>query len=76
VNPYVAAVHGIIDSKDLIDERNRAWIFRTVGHGHDQITWNHIVTQLRMAGYDGVLSIEHKDSLSRLTKACEKPFNY
>lgn len=63
VNPYVAAIHGVIDSKDLTDESNRAWIFRTVGYGHDQITWNHIITQLRMAGYDGVLSIEHEDSL-------------
>jgi sugar phosphate isomerase/epimerase len=63
VNPYVAAVNGVIDAKPLTDESNRAWIFRTVGHGHDQLTWNQIVAQLRMASYDGVLSIEHEDSL-------------
>jgi len=63
VNPYVTAVNGILDPKDLTDEVNRSWIFRTVGYGHDQLTWNNIISQLRMVGYDGVLSIEHEDSL-------------
>jgi sugar phosphate isomerase/epimerase len=63
VNPYVAQVNGVIDAKPLTDEANRAWIFRTVGYGHDQSCWNNIVAQLRMAGYDHVLSIEHEDSL-------------
>ena len=61
--PIRRATSAFIDAKDLTDESNRAWIFRTVGYGHDQITWNHIITQLRMAGYDGVLRIEHEDSL-------------
>ena len=72
VNPYVAAAHGVIDAKDLTNESNRAWIFRTVGYGHDQITWNHIITQLRMAGYDGVLSIEHEDSLMSADEGLRK----
>ena len=33
------------------------------GLGHDELTWNNIVSHLRMVGYDGVLSIEHEDSL-------------
>ena len=63
LNPYAVAVNGVIDPKPLTDESNRAWIFRTVGYGHDQLCWNGIVSQLRMAGYDSVLSIEHEDSL-------------
>jgi sugar phosphate isomerase/epimerase len=59
----VVGVNGVIDPKPLTDELNRSWIFRTVGYGHDELTWNHIVSHLRMVGYDGVLSIEHEDSL-------------
>lgn len=59
----VVAVNGVIDAKPLTDELKRSWIFRTVGYGHDELTWNNIVSHLRMAGYDGALSIEHEDSL-------------
>jgi sugar phosphate isomerase/epimerase len=59
----VISVNGVIDPKTLTDELNRSWIFRTVGYGHDELTWNNIVSHLRMVGYDGVLSIEHEDSL-------------
>jgi len=72
VNPYVAAVDGVLDSKDLTEESRRAWIFRTVGYGHDQITWNHIITQLRMVGYDGAVSIEHEDSLMSADEGLRK----
>ena len=54
------------------DESNRAWIFRTVGYGHDQLAWNNIITQLRMAGYDFVVSIEHEDSLMSPDEGLEK----
>ena len=37
VNPYVASVNGILDVKSLTEESNRAWVFRTVGHGHDEL---------------------------------------
>jgi sugar phosphate isomerase/epimerase len=63
VHDDVVTRNGIIDAKPLTDELNRSWIFRTVGYGHDELTWNNIVSHLRMAGYDGVLSIEHEDSL-------------
>jgi len=63
VHADVVLTNGIIDPKPLTDELNRSWIFRTVGYGHDELTWNNIVSHLRMAGYDGALSIEHEDSL-------------
>jgi sugar phosphate isomerase/epimerase len=43
--------------------RERAWTFRTVGYGHGEQTWREIVSELRLAGYEGVLSIEHEDML-------------
>jgi sugar phosphate isomerase/epimerase len=64
---------GVLDTKSYTDERNRAWIFRTCGYGHDAGWWKEFVSTLRMYGYDDVLSIEHEDSLMSaeegLTKA-------
>jgi sugar phosphate isomerase/epimerase len=57
------AVDGVLDEKKYTRESERAWIFRTVGWGHDALVWKAIVTALRLAGYDHVLSIEHEDSL-------------
>jgi sugar phosphate isomerase/epimerase len=54
---------GVLDTKSYTDERNRAWIFRTVGYGHGEEWWREFASTLRMYGYDGTLSIEHEDSL-------------
>jgi sugar phosphate isomerase/epimerase len=64
---------GVLDTKKYTDERNRSWIFRTVGYGHAYQWWTEFISTLRMFGYDYVLSIEHEDSLMSpeegLTKA-------
>ncbi len=54
---------GVLDTKPYTDERNRAWMFRTVGYGHSAEWWSEFISTLRMYGYDNVLSIEHEDSL-------------
>jgi sugar phosphate isomerase/epimerase len=54
---------GVLDTKAYTDERNRSWIFRTCGYGHDAGWWKEFASTLRMFGYDYVLSIEHEDSL-------------
>ena len=36
---------------------------QAVGYGHGREWWNDFVSTLRLVGYDGVLSIEHEDSL-------------
>jgi sugar phosphate isomerase/epimerase len=54
---------GVLDTKSYTDERNRSWIFRTVGYGHGEGWWREFVSTLCMYGYDYVLSIEHEDSL-------------
>lgn len=56
-------VNGVLDAKKYTREAERSWIFRTVGYGHDALVWKDIVSALRLAGYDHVLSIEHEDSL-------------
>ena len=66
---------GVLDTKKYSDERNRAWIFRSVGYGHAYQWWTEFISTLRMFGYDYVLSIEHEDTLMSpdegLTKAAE-----
>jgi sugar phosphate isomerase/epimerase len=57
------AVNGVLDAKKYTREAERSWIFRTVGYGNDAGVWKGIVSALRVAGYDHVLSIEHEDSL-------------
>ncbi len=56
-------VSGVLDTKKYTDERHRAWIFRSVGYGHDAGWWREFISTLRMYGYDYVLSIEHEDTL-------------
>ncbi len=56
------AINGVLDTKHYAD-RNRSWVFRTVGYGHDRLTWNRIISELRAAGYDDAVSIEHEDGL-------------
>jgi sugar phosphate isomerase/epimerase len=64
---------GVLDTKPYTQERDRSWIFRTVGYGHSAEWWSEFISTLRMYGYDYVLSIEHEDSLMSpeegLTKA-------
>jgi sugar phosphate isomerase/epimerase len=55
--------NGVLDTKPYTDERNRSWMFRTVGYGHSAEWWSEFISTLRMYGYDNVLSIEHEDSL-------------
>ncbi|MGO1068843.1 sugar phosphate isomerase/epimerase family protein [Lysobacter sp. CA199] len=57
------AVNGVIDAKSYRDIDQRAWSFRSVGHGHDLLVWKQIMQALRVAGYDYVVSLEHEDAL-------------
>ncbi|MFC1717727.1 sugar phosphate isomerase/epimerase family protein [Candidatus Poribacteria bacterium] len=63
VCPFNTPINGVLDTKHYGDELNRSWIFRTIGYGHDYTFWKDFVSNLRMVGYDGALSIEHEDSL-------------
>ena len=64
--------NGVLDTKSYTDELHRSWIFRTVGYGHSYQIWKDIVSNLRMVGYDWVLSIEHEDSLMSQNEGMQK----
>ena len=63
VDKYNTAVNGVLDTKHYGDELHRSWIFRTVGYGNGLDYWRDMISALRLAGYDKVMSIEHEDSL-------------
>jgi len=63
---------GVLDTKSYTDELHRSWIFRTIGYGHDAQIWKDMISNLRMIGYDGALSIEHEDSLMSSKEGFQK----
>ena len=72
IHPRNAAMNGVLDTIPLGDVGNRSWIFRTVGYGHGELDWRRIVSALRVAGYDDVLSIEHEDALFSIDEGFRK----
>lgn len=70
------ARNGVLDTKPYTDEKNRSWIFRTVGYGHGQEFWRSMVSELRLAGYDDALSIEHEDSLLSVTEGLTRAVDF
>ncbi len=74
VDPSNVALNGCNDAKPYGDEINRSWIFRTVGYGHSAKWWKDFVSELRLIGYDGVLSIEHEDSLMAMEEGLQKAY--
>ncbi len=76
IDPINCPVNGVLDTKNFTDELHRSWIFRSVGYGHDYTVWKDIVSNLRLVGYDDVLSIEHEDSLMTPTEGLQKAISF
>ena len=72
LDTYNIASDGVLDTKHYSDELHRAWMFRTVGYGHDMQVWKDIVSNLRMVGYDDVMSIEHEDGMMSVNEGLQK----
>lgn len=76
IDKYNTAVNGVLDTKHYSDEINRSWIFRTVGYGNDVQYWRDLISNLRLVGYDRVLSIEHEDSLMSVDEGLGKAVDF
>lgn len=63
IEPEVVRVDGVLDTLPYSAVRDRSWIYRTVGYGHDELFWRDFVSTLRSIDYDDVVSIEHEDAL-------------
>jgi sugar phosphate isomerase/epimerase len=65
-------MYGLTDMQSYANLQERAWLFRTVGYGHDLKTWADILSALRLVGYDYVVSIEHEDALLSIEEGFHK----
>ncbi|MBQ9415635.1 MAG: sugar phosphate isomerase/epimerase [Clostridia bacterium] len=72
VDAINTAKFGVLDTKHYSDELHRSWVFRTVGYGNGETYWRDLVSNLRLCGYDRVLSIEHEDSLMSIDEGLKK----
>jgi len=66
------AINGVNDPKPYDRIAERAWTFRSVGYGHGMEFWREFVSELRIQGYDGILSIEHEDALASLDEGLRR----
>ncbi len=71
-----SAITGNLDVQSYGELKTRAWVFRTIGYGHGDSFWKPFVSMLRRYGYDGVISIEHEDSLMSVNEGFEKAVEY
>ncbi len=76
IDKYNTAKHGVLDTKHYSDEIHRSWVFRTVGYGNSEEYWRDLVSNLRLVGYDRVLSIEHEDSLMSIDEGLKKAVEF
>lgn len=76
IDPYNTPVNGVLDTQHYSDEIHRSWIFRSVGYGNDMRYWKDIVSNLRLVGYDYVMSIEHEDSLMSQNEGLTKAVSF
>ncbi len=67
-----AEVNTLLDDKNVLEYATRSWNFAIPGYGHDENWWRTFLVNLKMVGYDGVLSIEHEDYTMDTIFALEK----
>jgi sugar phosphate isomerase/epimerase len=72
VDPHNRARNGVLDTKHYSRFLERSWTFRSVGYGQGEKFWRDFVSALRIAGYDGVLSIEHEDGLASIEEGLSR----
>ena len=72
LNGPVQAINSLLENGSLMDIPARSWSYITLGFGHGEEWWRQFCYRLRMAGYDGWLSIEHEDVLLNSLEGLEK----
>ena len=76
IDKYNTAINGVLDTKHYGKELERSWVFRTVGYGNNESYWRDLVSNLRLCGYDRVLSIEHEDSVMSIDEGLRKAVTF
>jgi sugar phosphate isomerase/epimerase len=70
------ARNGVLDTKPYARFLDRSWSFRTVGYGQPEKVWRDVMSALRTAGYDYVVSIEHEDGLLGIDEGMTKAIQF
>lgn len=71
-NAPVQAKTSLLENGSLMDIPARSWSYITLGFGHGEEWWRQFCYRLKMAGYDGWLSVEHEDVLLNSFEGLEK----
>ena len=72
LNAPVQATTSLLENGGLAHIPSRSWSYVTLGYGHGEEWWRMFCFRLKMAGYDGWLSIEHEDVLINSLEGLEK----
>jgi sugar phosphate isomerase/epimerase len=72
LNSPVQATTSLLENGSLMNIPARAWSYITLGFGHGEEWWRQFCYRLKMAGYDGWLSIEHEDVMLNSLEGLEK----
>ena len=72
LNTPVQATTSLLENGSLMDIPARSWSYITLGFGHGEEWWRQFCYRLKMAGYDGWLSVEHEDVLLNALEGLEK----
>ena len=72
INKPVAALTSRLENGSLMEIPGRAWSYITLGYGNGESWWRDFCYRLRMAGYDGWLSIEHEDVMLSRTEGVQQ----
>jgi sugar phosphate isomerase/epimerase len=76
LDPENVARNGVLDTKPFDRFLERSWSFRTVGYGQPEKLWRDMMSALRTAGYDYVVSIEHEDGLLSIDEGMRKAVEF
>ena len=76
LNAPVQATTGLLENGSLTVIPSRSWVYVTLGFGHGEEWWRQFCYRLKMAGYDGWLSIEHEDILLNSLEGLEKSVTF
>ena len=63
IDPWNAGLNTTLETRPGERFAERAWNYVTLGYGHDDAWWRSFLFELKAAGYDDVLSIEHEDQI-------------
>ena len=72
LNAPKQATTSLLENGSLMDIPGRSWSYITLGFGHGEEWWRQFCYRLKMAGYDGWLSIEHEDVMLNSLEGLEK----